>query len=148
MPDDFVIPPAPRNELFWLEPLGPQHNDADYRAWTTSMEHIGATPGFKDWGWPHPMSLEENLGDLTMHARHFEQRQGFTYTVRAVGDDDVVGCVYIYPDREDASVDATVRSWVRASRAEWDGPLAELVNSWLKEAWPWQTIVYHGRPDL
>jgi len=112
------------------------------------MEHIHATAGFEDSSWPHPMSLADNLGDLQMHARHFEQRIGFTYTVRAVSDDDVVGCVYIYPDREDPAVDATVRSWVRTSRAEWDGPLAQLVSGWLKEAWPFQKVVYYGRPSL
>jgi hypothetical protein len=29
-----------------LEPLGPEHNEQDYDAWTSSMEHIAETPGF------------------------------------------------------------------------------------------------------
>ena len=37
------------------------------------------------------MSLEENLGDLERHARDFDERMGFTYTVLDAGD-DVVGC--------------------------------------------------------
>ena len=139
VPSDFVVPEPPRTERFWLEPLGPQHNVADYAAWTSSMDHIWATPGFESRSWPHPMTLEENLGDLEMHARHFTERVGFTYTVRAVEDDDVVGCVYIYPDDE---ADAKVRSWVRVSRADWDDDLADVVASWLATQWPFTTVRY------
>ena len=64
VPIGFVPPPPPRNALMWLEPLGEQHNAADYAAWTSSMKHIAATPGLVDWGWPHEMTLEENLSDL------------------------------------------------------------------------------------
>ncbi len=42
------------------------------------------------------MSLEENLVDLERHARDFVDRTGFTYTVLDP-DDDVIGCVYLYP---------------------------------------------------
>ncbi len=141
VPDSFVLPGPPRTDQFWLEPLGPQHNEADYAAWTSSVEHIHATPGFEHRRWPHPMSLAENLGDLEMHARHFEQRLGFTYTVRALADDDVIGCVYVYPS-EDADVDALVRSWVRVSRAPLDAELAAVVQQWLDDAWPFATIHY------
>ena len=135
VPDDFEVPTAPRTEHFWLEPLGEQHNVADYAAWTSSMDHIRATPGFPDSGWPHPMSLEDNAGDLRMHARHFDERYGFTYTVRSTTDDDVVGCVYVYPSK-DPDVDVDVRSWVRASHAELDAELWSTVLAWLQESWP------------
>lgn len=141
VPPTFVVPPPPRTDGFWLEPLGPEHNQADYDAWTSSMEHIQSTPGFEDSRWPHPMSLDDNLGDLTMHARHFEERVGFTYTVRSTTDDDVVGCVYIYP-ADEAGVDARVRSWVRASWAPHDGELADLVATWLAESWPFSAVRY------
>ena len=80
-----------------LEPLGPQHNDRDYAAWTSSMDHIRATPGFAGREWPREMTLDENRGDLERHERDFAARTGFTYTVKDPGDGDVVGCVYIYP---------------------------------------------------
>ncbi len=99
VPDAFVLPTPPRTERFWLEPLGLEHNEADYEAWTSSMEHIHATPGFESKRWPHPMTLDENAGDLREHADHFVRRLGFTYTVRSCADDDVIGCVYIYPSR-------------------------------------------------
>ncbi|MFL6288302.1 MAG: hypothetical protein ACJ73L_07880, partial [Actinomycetes bacterium] len=57
VPTGFKPPPRPRSESFWLEPLGPEHNEADYRAWTSSLDHIHATPGYPDGTWPHPMSL-------------------------------------------------------------------------------------------
>ena len=93
VPEAFSPPEPPRTESIWLEPLGPQHNDADYAAWMSSIEHIHATPGFPDGDWPQEMTPKENLGDLVMHADHFARSLGFTYTVRSTEDDDVVGCV-------------------------------------------------------
>jgi hypothetical protein len=40
VPAEFVVPSSLETPLFRLEPLGPQHNDADYAAWTSSLEHI------------------------------------------------------------------------------------------------------------
>src|SRR3984885_7729565 len=97
VPVDFAVPDGLTAAEFRLEPLGPQHNAADYAAWTSSMDHIQATPGFAGWGWPHPMSLADNLGDLERHAQDFAGRRGFTYPVLSPGDGDVIGCVYIYP---------------------------------------------------
>ena len=145
VPDDFDLPQALAGPGFRLEPLGPQHNDADHRAWMTSIEHIHATPGFSDWRWPpaEGMSLEENLSDLRQHADDFKRRVGFTYTV--LDDDDlVVGCVYIYPSRTDPEV-TEVRSWVTASRAELDSVLHEAVDAWLAADWPFTDLRYRNR---
>lgn len=46
VPADFEVPGGLTAEQFRLEPLGPQHNAADYDAWTASIGHIQATPGF------------------------------------------------------------------------------------------------------
>jgi hypothetical protein len=56
VPADFAVPEALTAGEFRLEPLGPQHNAADYAAWTASIDHILGTPGFAGWGWPHEMS--------------------------------------------------------------------------------------------
>ena len=58
VPADFEPPTSLVTDRFRLEPLGPQHNDADHAAWTSSIEHIRATPGYPDGGWPprHGMS--------------------------------------------------------------------------------------------
>ena len=143
VPDDFAVPRELVTGEFRLEPLGPQHNAGDYDAWTSSMEHITATPGFAGWGWPKPMTADENLGDLRRHAGDFTARKGFTYTVLA--GDRVVGCVYIYPTKDGAADAADVRSWVRADRAELDVPLHDAVSAWLAGSWPFTEVRYADR---
>ena len=137
VPPGFTPPDPPRTSAFWLEPLGPKHNEADFAAWMSSIDHIHATPGFPDGDWPHPMPIEENLADLVMHADHFARRIGFTYTVRSTADDDVIGCVYIYPSKN-ADMDVDVRSWVRVSHAELDVDLWRTVKQWAMDAWPFR----------
>jgi hypothetical protein len=138
--DDFEVPQGLATDAFVLEPLGPQHNEDDYDAWSTSIDHVRATAGFGG-SWPRPMTLEENLHDLEMHAGHFTERKGFTYTVLDPATRRVIGCVYIYPAKDDAH-DVRVRSWVRASHAELDEPLRQTVAEWLAEAWPFQHVDY------
>src|ERR1700735_1026724 len=151
VPADFAVPEGLTAGEFRLEPLGPQHNAADYAAWTASIGHIQATPGFAGSGWPHQMSLAENLRDLERHAQDFADRRGFTYTVLSTGTvtgtGDVTGCVYIYPPRSDSEGghDADVRSWVRADRAELDSVLYHTVRGWLERDWPFRSIRYAPR---
>jgi len=144
VPSDFVVPRALAADGFRLEPLGPQHNDADHAAWTSSIEHIRATPGFEGSQWPPSagMTLADNLRDLERHARDFEERTGFTFTVL---DDtnDVIGCVYIYPSRSNPAV-TTVRSWVRASRKDLDAPLHQAVTAWQASDWPFAEVRYRA----
>jgi len=147
VPDDFEIPRKLVTAAFRLEPLGPEHNEGDYRAWMASIEHIRATPGFAGRPWPRAdMTLAENLGDLQQHAADFAARAGFTYTVRAPGSDEIIGCVYIYP-AADRPGQADVRSWVSAERASLDVPLHAAVTAWLAGAWPFTAVSYAPRPD-
>jgi hypothetical protein len=53
----FVVPVALATEQLRLEPLGPQHNDSDYETWSSSVEHIHATPGWETSSWPDRRSL-------------------------------------------------------------------------------------------
>ena len=157
VPEDFEVPRELVCEEFRLEPLGPEHNEGDYRAWTSSIAHIRSTPGFEGRSWPTPdMTPAENLGDLERHAADFAGRSGFTYTVRAAGSDEIIGCVYIYPPTSGASkasdgseaseaFGADVRSWVSADRAPMDVVLYEAVSEWLRSAWPFTTVAYAPR---
>lgn len=141
VPESFDPPRSFDGPGFRLEPLGPAHNERDYEAWTSSMDHIHATPG--DWGdWPHPMTLAENLADMEMHAREFEEREAFTYSV--LDGDDVIGCVYLYPDPR-GEADAYVSSWVRESRAGMDEVVWRSVSRWLDEDWPFERYRYADR---
>ncbi len=131
---------------FRLVALGPQHNVSDHAAWSASIAHIRATPGFIGHDWPPAdgMSLEDNHADLVRHARDFAERTGFTYTVLTPATDDVLGCVYIYPSRDERH-DADVRSWVRADVAELDAELHAAVSRWLAEDWPFAAVDYADR---
>jgi hypothetical protein len=152
VPGGFPVPDQLMAEEFRLTPLGPQHNEADYAAWMGSIDHIRATPGFSDSSWPHEMSLGDNLRDLERHARDFAERRGFTYTVLATDTGDVIGCVYIYPVRDDASSGgadggrrASVRSWVRADCAALDPVLHDAVLAWMQRDWPFDSVKYAPR---
>jgi hypothetical protein len=152
VPADFAVPGRLTAEEFRLEPLGPEHNAADYAAWTASIGHIRATPGFPWGGWPHEMSLADNLRDLERHADDFAARRGFTYTVLSIPAGEVIGCVYIYPPRGQGPAHpgaggqrAAVRSWVRADRAALDPVLYRAVRAWLERDWPFRSIEYAPR---
>jgi len=144
VPPGFVVPRALATEQFRLEPLGPQHNDSDYEAWSSSIEHIHATPGWETSSWPDDRSIADNLRDLQSHADDFENRTGFAYTVLEPATGDVIGCVYIYPEQS-GQHDASVRSWVRASRAELDVELWRSVTAWLADEWPFERVAYADR---
>jgi len=152
VPADFAVPDGLTAREFRLEPLGPQHNAADYAAWTASTDHIRATPGFAGASWPYQMSLAENLRDLERHAQDFAERHGFTYTVLSTATGEIIGCVYIYPPRGGnpgrsgaGSWHAVVRSWLRADYAALDPVLYHAVRAWLERDWPFHSIEYAPR---
>jgi len=150
-----ITPPEPlATDRFVLEPLGPEHNERDHAAWSSSIEHIHASPGFApgEWGgdaWPYEMSAEANLADLEMHAGEFVRGEAFAYSVleaAETGGLDVIGCVYIDPDHiSDDPGRAMVRSWVRADRAELDVVLADAIREWLAADWPFTSVRFPGR---
>ena len=88
------------------------------------------------------MSLESNLSDLEMHAQHFADRRGFTYSI--LDGDEVIGCVYIYPARGREGV-ASVSSWVTAGHAHLDRIVWETLSEWLTQ-WPFAEVDYDPRP--
>lgn len=128
-----LLPPVglpPRHELFVFEVLGPEHNGADLAAWSSSIDHIRATPGFGR-PWPErPYTTDENLADLTEHRDHHERRLDYAWTVLDPDDRSaVIGCVYLKPDPTGRS-GATGSSWVRASHAHLDAPLVDHLAPW------------------
>src|SRR5215831_5628573 len=144
VPPEFSVPHGLETSEFVLEPLGPEHNELDYDAWTSSMEHIRATPGYPDGSWPREMTRDENRADLQRHAKDFRTRKRFTYTVLDPASRDVIGCVYIYP-LADKDYDAFALSWVRKSHAHLDTPLWRAVSEWLESDWPFASVEYAPR---
>jgi hypothetical protein len=155
VPEDFAVPDGLIAGESLLTPLGPQHNEADYAAWTASIDHIRATPGFPDGTWPREMSPSDNLRDLERHAQDFAGRRGFTYTVLSTGGTgtgDVIGCVYIYPASghqpsrgAEGRWHASVQSWVRADCAALDPVLHDAVLAWVERDWSFDSIEYAPR---
>jgi hypothetical protein len=146
VPVGFDPPTSLATDQFRLEPLGPKHNQADHAAWMSSIDHIRSTPGYPDGNWPapHGMTLEENLNDLRRHADDFSRVAGFTFTVLDPSDNDVIGCVYLYPSAAE-EWDVTVQSWMLADRSDLDTPLADAVARWLSTEWPWKRVDRCGR---
>ena len=146
--EEFDPPAGLATDDFVLEPLGPQHNERDHAAWSSSITHIHATPGFfereNDDEWPVPMTLSENLKDLEGHAADFAARRGFTYTALDPANGDVIGCVYLYPSKDELH-DVRAQSWVRVSRAELDVVLWRSVSEWLAADWPFTNPDYDAR---
>lgn len=142
VPDGFNVPTTFAGPGFHLEPLAPEHNERDHKAWMESLEHIRSTPGMEGRKWPVPMTLEQNMSDMEMHFREFQERGSFTYSI--LDEDTVIGCVYIYPDR-DGEVDADVRSWVSADRAEMDKVVWSALSEWLRDSWPFASFRYATR---
>jgi hypothetical protein len=145
VPTDFSPPRPPSGDGFSLIPLRVELNEGDLAAWSSSVDHIHATPGFSGHPWPdEPMTLERNAGDLREHEIDFAQGRGFTYSVVRPTDNEVIGCVYIYPSTKE-DVEADVRSWVRATHADLDAPLYRTVTDWLRADWPFRSFDYAPR---
>ena len=145
VPSGFEVPAGMSTDAFRLVPLGPEHNGSDHAAWSSSVAHIRATPGFAGSSWPpEAMTLEENRSDLVEHARDSAARTGFTYSVLWPDRDEVLGCLYIYPARDDVH-DAAVRSWVRAADAALDRLLHDAVSRRLAASWPFERVDYAPR---
>jgi hypothetical protein len=139
VPPGFEVPEQFEGSGYRLEPLGPVHNSRDHVAWMASIDHIRSTTGFPmDDGWPYPMSLEDNLTDLEQHLDEFHRRAAFAFSVLDSGA-DVIGCVYITPDRSTPN-GVRLRSWVVASLAELDETLRDEVAAWLARDWPFSTV--------
>lgn len=142
---EFAVPTGLESEVFTIVPLGIEHTEADLDAWRSSVDHIHSTPGFENHPWPdEPMTIERNERDLAGHVDDWATRKGFTYTVLSAHTSKVIGCLYIYPPRDEQS-DAWVRSWVRASSADLDTALYSLVAHWLRTSWPFQNPEYAAR---
>src|SRR3954468_9410305 len=99
VPPGFDPPTSLVTDRFRLEPLGPQHNEADHLAWMSSIELIRATPGYPHGDWPRPsgMSVEEDYSHVRRDAGDFTKGSGLAFAVLDTVDEDVIGCVYLCP---------------------------------------------------
>jgi RimJ/RimL family protein N-acetyltransferase len=147
VPPDFHVPPVLETERFRLRMLSVDDVEQDYEAVMESRERLRATSG-GPWPW-EGFTLEENLRDLERHQREFLNRQAFAYTVVALDESRVLGCVYINPPRR-TDADAEVYMWVRQSEYDrgLDPVLFQAVREWMAAAWPFADVAYPGRSVL
>jgi hypothetical protein len=55
VPTDFDVPIEFEGLGLRLEPVGPQHNERGYDAWSSSIDHIRSTPDFEPTSaWTEP----------------------------------------------------------------------------------------------
>jgi hypothetical protein len=138
VPDDFDVPAGLETDRFRLRMLSVRDLVPDFEAM-----HDRVAPDGTHRGAPG-LTLEQNLVDLGWHEKEFQLRRSFAYTVTALDESRVLGCVYLYPS-EDADVE--VHLWVRrdAWEAGLDPELEQAVRAWVAEHWPFSTAVYPRR---
>lgn len=122
----------PETDQLRFEVLGPEHNEADHAAWTASIDHIRASPGWASSPWPRePEPPELNALDLARRRARHEAGVEYAWAVLDRETGEYVGAVYVTP----SSQGPTLRSWVRADRAALDRPLRAHLAGWVA-SWP------------
>ena len=139
---DFEVPKILETSRFRLRMLSVNDVVKDFDAVTTSEKHIHDIWGP---GWPKGLTLEQNLIDLGWHQKEFQRRSSFAYTVVALDESRVLGCVYINPTRK-KGYDAEVYLWARQSElaSGLEVELTASVKAWLKDKWPFKNAVLPG----
>lgn len=143
VPADFEVPPVLETDRFRLRMLSVADVEKDYEAVIESRVLLRASGGT----WPRDgFTLEENLADLQRHQQEFLEREAFAYTVVALDESRVLGCLYINPPHY-TDADAEVYMWVRQSEHAHglDAFLFQTVKEWMATAWPFATVAYPGR---
>jgi hypothetical protein len=139
---EFEVPSTLETGKFRLRMLTVNDVVKDFEAVMTSKEHLHDIWGP---GWPEGLTLEQNLIDLGWHQKEFQRRRSFAYTVVALDESRVLGCVYIYPTRK-TGYDAEVYLWARQSElaSGMETELKASVKSWLAAEWPFKNAVLPG----
>lgn len=147
VPDDFVVPPHLETAHFRLRMLTIHDLIKDFVAVMASEEELKKTFSVMDTSrWPEGLTLEENLIDLGWHQREFTLRYSFAYTVMSLDESRCLGCVYIDPTRKEGH-DAQVTLWTHSDELKHglDDELYRIVQSWIREVWPFQKPAFPGR---
>ena len=141
--EDFAVPALLETEQFRLRMLAVEDVEKDYEAVMETQAYFHSL----GYSWPREgFTIEENLADLERHQQEFLDRKAFAYTVVALDESRVLGCLYINPSDEDA-VDARIAMWVRTSEFEkgLDPILFDTVKEWIKAEWPFKNVRYPKR---
>ena len=146
VPADFEVPRLLETVDFRIRPLTVHDLVKDYDAVMTSRQHLRGVFG-PESSWPQDtLSLTGNLVDLGWHQNEFQMRSSFTYAVMSPNEEQELGCVYLFPSSK-SGYDAVVYYWVRSSAYEGglESALGQVLNDWLREAWPFKSVAFPGR---
>ena len=146
VPSDFKVPAVFENEHFRFRTLTVNDTVKDYDAVMSSKEHLRGVFGPNDT-WPEDdLSLEQDLIDLGWHQKEFQIRSSFAYTVVALDESRVLGCLYIFPATK-PGYDAEITMWVRADIVDdgYDEILFYTVTEWIDKEWLFEKPAYPGR---
>ena len=144
VPRDFQVPATLETAEFRLRMLTIHDVVRDFDAVITSVDHLKTIwPGGR---WPEGLTLEQNLIDLGWHQKEFQMRRSFAYTVVALSEQTVKGCVYIEPSRK-RGYDAEVYLWARQSELAngLEERLYDAVQKWVTKEWPFEKVAFPGR---
>jgi hypothetical protein len=138
--DDFDVPAGLEHERFRLRKLTVDDVVKDFDAINARVDHRGEPrPAFVP-------TIALNLVDLGWHEKEFELRRSFAYTVVALDESEVLGCVYVDPSE---THDARIWLWVR--RSAWDDGLdpvlEQTVRDWIAGSWPFERVTFGQRGD-
>ena len=145
---EFAVPSGLVTESFRLRMLTVNDVIKDFDAVASSAPKLKQI--FPGWGgWPDGLTIEQNLIDLGWHQKEFQTRRSFAYTVVTLDETRVVGCVYLYPSRQDGQ-DAEVYLWARESALgdAADAALEAAVRRWIASDWPFRRVAFPGREKI
>jgi len=149
IPADFTVPDSLDTADFRLRMLTIHDVVKDYDAVMTSVKSLQGVFG-EGSSWPlETLTLEQDLIDLGWHQKEFQRRSSFAYTMVALNESRCLGCMYIYPPTY-AGVDAEIIFWVRESELKTglEQKLFETIKKWMKDTWPFVTVIYPGRESV
>ena len=140
----FQVPEKLETPEFRLRMLTVNDVVKDFDAVMSSVDQLRKVWPESDW--PDGLALEQNLIDLGWHQREFQSRRSFAYTVVALDEAKVLGCVYIEPTRK-RGYDTEVYLWARECErgTGLDSRLSEVVKRWLAQEWPFARAAFPGR---
>lgn len=140
VPEDFAVPAEHSNDRLRLRMLSVADAQNDYEAVVETRIRLRKS---SHHGWPREgFTLDENIADLEIHEREFNNREAFAYTVASLDESRVLGCVYINPG--DVQHDAVVRLWVRDSEQRILAFLMTTVQAWVADVWPFTSVRFEN----
>lgn len=152
---ELLVPAGLVTEAFVLRPITAADAQRDHAAVMETRDELRL---WEQSAWPEDdFTVEANRADLIDLERRHTEHRAFTYTVLAPVEDEVWGCVYVFPitatfltkatvrpvaeDRWE-DVDAVVYFWLRSSRAALAPELLSALRAWFPGEWAFETTVF------